>query len=150
MRRDVDHADDLGARPVTARSATEAGRALAARYMTQTGTTVSIGRNTGALDPVTYEPVPTVLYTGPARVQTYEPVQLATEVGGGSATVQRYAVHVPVGSYVPEIDDIVTVTACALDANLAGRVFKVRGLLHKSAATAYRLVVDDTNGFGGA
>lgn len=135
---------------MTARSAVEAGRALAARYMAFTGTTVTVGRNTGALDPVTFEPVETVLYSGPARVQTYEPVQLATEVGGGSATVQRYAVHLPVGSYVPAVDDVVTVTACALDANLVGRVFKVRGLLHKSAATAYRLVVDDTNGFGEA
>lgn len=135
---------------MTARSAVEAGRALAAQYMAYTGTTVTVSRNTGALDPVTFEPVPTVLYTGTARVQTYEPVQLATEVGGGSATVQRYAVHLPVDSYVPAVDDVVTVTACALDANLVGRVFKVRGLLHKSAATAYRLVVDDTNGFGEA
>ena len=135
---------------MSATNAIRRGRAAALRYMKATGTTVSVGRNTGALDPVTFEPIPTVLYTGPARVQTYEPVQTAAEVGGGSATVQRYAVHLPVGSYVPAVDDVVTVTACALDANLVGRVFKVRGLLHKSAATAYRLVVDDTNGFGEA
>jgi hypothetical protein len=116
--------------------------------MALTGTTVIVDRNTGALDPVTFDPVLTTLYTGPARVQTYEPVQRDVEVGGGSAAVQRYAVHLPVGSYKPEVNDVVTVTACALDANLVGREFVVRGLLHKSAATAYRLVVDDNNGFG--
>lgn len=133
---------------MTADGATRAGRALAARYFAQTGTTVSIGRDTGAMDPETFDPILTPLYSGPGRVQTYEPVQRDVEVGGGRAAIQRYAVHVPIESCRPEVGDVVTVTACALDANLVGREFTVRGLLHKSAATAYRLVVDDDNDFG--
>ncbi len=121
------------------------GRAMARRYMEATGTTVTLGRNTGALDPETFEPIPTIVYSGPGRVQTNENVVETVEVGGGSVTVQRYAVHIPVGDFTPQIDDVVTVTACALDANLVGRVFLVRGLLHKSAATAYRLLVEQTS-----
>ena len=142
-----------------AADAVRRGRAAAARYIAQVGTTVTIGRSMGALDPETFDPVLTPVYpdpawpedhplkAGPARVQTYEPVQRDVEVGGGQATIQRYAVHVPIESCRPEVGDVVTVTACALDANLVGREFTVRGLLHKSAATAYRLLVDDDNGF---
>jgi len=124
------------------------GRAAALRYMEATGTTVTLGRNTGALDPETFEPILTTVYSGPGRVQTNEAVEREVEVGGGTAVVQRYSVHLPVGDFTPAINDVVTVTACALDANLVGRQFTVRSLLHKSAATAYRLGVADDNGFG--
>jgi len=135
------------------------GRDVARRYMEATGTTVTVGRNTGALDPETFDPILTPVYpdpawpedhplkAGPARVQTNEAVEKEVEVGGGTVVVQRYAVHLPVGTFAPKIDDVVTVTACGLDPNLVGREFIVRGLLHKSAATAYRLLVDDDNGF---
>ena len=123
------------------------GRAVALRYMEATGTTVTLGRNTGALDPETFDPILTTVYSGPGRVQTNEAIEREVEVGGGTVVVQRYAVHIPVGDFTPAINDVVTVTASALDANLVGRQFTVRSLLHKSAATAYRLGVEDTNGF---
>ncbi|MFV2143218.1 DUF6093 family protein [Isoptericola sp. G70] len=121
------------------------GRAAAARYMAKTGTVVELGRNTGALDPVTYEPIMTIVYSGPGRVQTYEPHERDVEVGGGSVTVQRYSVHLPVGPFAPEVGDQIEVIASPLDPNLVGRLFLVRALMHKSAATAYRLGVDDTD-----
>lgn len=112
---------------------------------------VSIGRPTGAVDPITGQPAtPSVVYTGKAKVQTYEAFEKQPEVGGGTATVQRYAVHLPIADYVPRVGDVVTVTAATLDANLVGRRYVVQGLLHKSFATSYRLLVDDNNGFGGA
>ena len=83
------------------------------------------------------------VYTGPARVQTYEPQEGTPEVAGATVTVQRYSVHVPVGSFAPTVGMVVTVTASALDANLVGRVFRVVALLHKTAATAYRLSVEE-------
>jgi len=124
------------------------GRAAAARYMAQIGTTVSITRDTGALDPETFDPVRSEVYAGPGRVQTYEAQERDVEVGGGQATIQRYAVHVPVGAYVPKPNDLVTVTANPPDPNLVGREYVVRGPLNKSATTTYRLPVDDTNDFG--
>lgn len=112
---------------------------------------VSVVRPSGAVDPITGKPVaPPVVYSGPAKVQTYEAFEKQPELGGGTVTVQRYTIHVPVGAYVPRVNDVVTVTAAVLDANLVGRRYVVSGLLHKSFATSYRLLVDDNNGYGGA
>lgn len=112
--------------------------------------TVTISRASGALDPETFEPVLTEVYAGKAKVQTYEPFERTADVGGGTATVQRYSVHIPVGAYQPLPDDVVNVTAAVHDPNLAGRQYVVRGPLHKGLATAYRLLVDDNGTFGEA
>lgn len=93
---------------------------------------------TGAETP-TYD----TLYTGRAKVQTFEAFEQTPEAGGHQFTVQRYAVHVPVGSWAPAIGDLVTITSAALDPNLEDREFRVVALLHKTAATAYRLGVTD-------
>lgn len=126
---------------------TRRGRAFAEAQMLDM---VTVSRSTGDEDPLTGLPVLTPVYSGKAKVQTYEAQERAAEVGGGTTTVQRYNVHVPVGSFEPEVGDVVTVAAATLDPNLAGREFVVRALLHKTAATAYRLLVDDNDGFGGA
>lgn len=133
---------------MSAASLVRAGRRAALRYMTATGTTVRLDRATGGVDDNTGQPIVTTVYSGPARVQTDENVERVADVGGATVVVQRYSVHLPVADFAPAIDDIITVTAAALDPNLVGRVFTVRSLLHKSAATAYRLGVQDTNGFG--
>ena len=111
---------------------------------------VSVSRPSGAVDPITGKPVTTEVYAGRAKVQTYEAFEKQPELGGGTVTVQRYTVHVPVGAYVPLVNDVVTVTAATLDPGLVGRRYVVSGLLHKSFATSYRLLVDDNNGYGGA
>jgi hypothetical protein len=85
----------------------------------------------------------TPLYAGKAKVQTWQAQESNPEAGGATFTVQRYAVHVPVGSFSPEVGDVVTITAAALDANLVGRKYRVVALLHKSMATAYRLGVEE-------
>lgn len=104
---------------------------------TVTGQTVDdlTGKSTPIVEPV---------YEGPCRVQTYEPYEANPEAGGGTATVQRYAVHVPVASFRPEVGQVVTVTASVFDPHLVGREFRVVALLHKTAATAYRLSVEET------
>lgn len=95
-------------------------------------------------DPVTGvdSPATEQVYAGRCRVQTFEPHERNPELGGATATVQRYAVHVPVGSFEPHIGHVVTITAAALDPHLVGRVFRVVALLHKTASTAYRLGVE--------
>ena len=112
--------------------------------------TVEITRPTGAVDPVTGKPVTATVYAGRAKVQTYEGYEQDREVGGGSVTTQRYRVDLPVGAYAAVVGDVVTVTAATFDPNLAGRRYVLRGPFFKTAATAYRMFVDDLNGYGGA
>ncbi|MDF2915988.1 MAG: hypothetical protein K0S70_205 [Microbacterium sp.] len=132
---------------MSARSTVLRGRKRAEALMIDA---VSVSRPTGAVNPITGQPTTSVVYTGKAKVQTYEAFEKQPEVGGGTVTVQRYTVHLPIATYVPRVGDVVTVTAAVLDSNLVGRRYVVQGLLHKSFATSYRLLVDDNNGFGGA
>ena len=96
-------------------------------------------------DPLTGADVPAyaTAWTGKCRVTTYEPHERNPEVGGATVTVQRYAVHVPVGAFAPAVGQVITITAAALDPHLVGRTFRVAALLHKTAATAYRLGVEE-------
>jgi len=89
------------------------------------------------------EVVGEVVYSGKCEVSTYEPYERTPEAGGATSTVQRYKVKVPVGSLAPEVGQVVEITASRFDPNLVGRQYRVKGLLHKSAATAYRLLVDE-------
>lgn len=81
---------------------------------------------------------------GPCKVQTYEAQESNPEVGGAVMTVQRYAVHFPVGSFAPDVGVAIHLHTAAIDPNLAGRNYRVVALLHKSMATAYRLGVEET------
>lgn len=128
---------------VSLRSAVEAGRALAESLMVDSCLVERPGdpeldRVTGTL-----EPIPAVVYVGRCRIQTWQPQESTPETAGHTASVQRYFVHLPVGSYAPEIGDVVLVDTATLDPNLVGRRFRVVALLHKTAATAYRLAVTD-------
>lgn len=109
--------------------------------------TVRIERGSGApvTDPDTGEVTypRTTVYEGKARIQTYEAQEHKQDVGTATITTTRYALHVPVGSYAPSLDDVATVTAAANDPHLVGRRFDVVALLHKTAATAYRLGIED-------
>ena len=126
-----------------AASALIAGREAAARTMIDACT---IREVTGvATDDLTGATTPTYMtrYTGPCKVQTSEAQESTPEAGGSTHTVQRYAVHVPVGSFAPKVGHVVTITVSALDPNLTGRQFRVIALLHKTAATSYRLAVEE-------
>jgi len=85
----------------------------------------------------------TAVYTGKCKVQTSQAQEANPEAGGATYTVQRYAVHVPVGAFVPVVGHVVTITAAALDAGLVGRKYRVVALLHKTLATAQRLAVEE-------
>ena len=82
------------------------------------------------------------VYSGRCKVQTSQAQEANPEAGGATYTVQRYAVHVPVGAFVPVVGHVVTITAAALDAGLVGRQYRVVALLHKTLATAQRLAVE--------
>jgi len=127
---------------VTANAAVVAGRRIAESLMldaaTVTSTSRTIDQTTGA-EIVTS----TQVYTGRVKIQSGATQESTPEAGGATLTVQRSEVHFPVGAFVPAIGQVVTVTAAALDPLLIGRVFRVVALLHKSAATAYRLSVTE-------
>jgi len=105
----------------------------------------------GPLDPDTgtRTPPPTVVIypvpsgVGRCKVQTYEAFESKPQSGLHVFTVQRYTLHLPVDAPPVAIDDRVEITAAAADPNLAGRVYRVSGLHHKSLATARRLLIDE-------
>lgn len=103
---------------------------------------------TGDLDPVTGtrpESPGTLLYAGKCKVQTYEAHEQTPQSGQHVYTVQRYYVHIPATVDIP-VDARVTITASVLDANLVGKTYRAAGGLHKSMATANRLLVDEVTG----
>lgn len=100
----------------------------------------------GELDPNTGEktPAPTeTIYSGKCKVQTYEAHESKPDAGEHVWTVQRYSVHIPVSSPAVAVDDRIEITAAVTDDHLIGRTYRVSGLLHKSLATAQRLLVDE-------
>jgi hypothetical protein len=102
----------------------------------------------GPMDPNTGTATTTpgaLVYRGRCRVQTYEAHESNPSSGQHTWSVQRYSVHIPATVDVP-IDHLVTITASVLDANLVGRRYRVAGHLHKSMATANRLVIDEITG----
>ncbi len=99
----------------------------------------------GEFDPATGlrpETPGAVLYSGRCKVQTYEAHEQTPQSGQHVYTVQRYYVHIPATVDVP-VDARVTVTASTLDPHLVGKTYRVAGGLHKSMATANRLLVDE-------
>lgn len=103
---------------------------------------------TGVLDPVTGtrpEQPGALLYSGKCKVQTYEAHEQTPQSGQHAYTVQRYYVHIPAAVDIP-VDARVTITASVLDPNLVGKTYRVAGGLHKSMATANRLLVDEVTG----
>lgn len=127
---------------MTAVSTIRAGRRAAEALMLDSCIVRRPGTTT--TDPDTGEPTTpmTEVYSGKAKVQTYEAQESNPEAGGAVLTFQRYQVHVPVGSFEPAVGDVVEITAAVLDAHLVGNEFRVAALLHKSMATAYRLGVE--------
>jgi len=129
---------------MSATSTVQAGRAAALALMVDTCQVTHPGeqvtdRRTGGV----YAVPDTLVYTGPCKVQSFQPFEQNPEAGAHSYSVQRYHVHIPVGAYVPTVGDVVTITAAAMDPNLTGRTYRVVALLHKSLSTAYRLAITD-------
>lgn len=120
------------------------GRKEAERLMVDTVTITRVTTSdTVDEDTLQYEETVDVIYSGKAKVQTYEPFEQNPEAGGHSFTVQRYRIHVPAETEDIRVDDTVTVTASELDVSLVGKSYRVAALLHKSFATAQRLFVDE-------
>jgi hypothetical protein len=127
---------------VSARSATRAARRLAEALMVDSCVVVELGAPVTDADGDVTRPGE-VVYSGRCRIQTYEPYEQTPEGGGAVSVVQRYRMHVPVGAFEPAVGQVAIITSAALDPSLVGREYRVTGLLHKSLASAYRLLVDE-------
>lgn len=130
---------------MSAESAVLQGRAAAEAIMRDSCTITRVTGEPGPINEETgeREPAPTTtVYSGKCRVQTYEPQESTPDSGAHTYTVQRYAIHVPVGTPA-QVDDDITITASVMDPDLVGRRYVVTALLHKSFATANRLAVEE-------
>lgn len=85
----------------------------------------------------------TVVYTGKCRVQ--KPITLGSTPNAGEHqfTVLDLIVQLPVDSTAYRIGDRVRVTASVLDPALVGVVATVTALMHKTHATARRLLCEE-------
>jgi hypothetical protein len=133
---------------MSATSTTLRGR-LAAESLMQDA--VTIKRTTGSsTDPDTGVVTPTqsTLYTGKAKIQIRQQAASATPTSIGEAEVfiGQVEVHVPITVTGIRPDDLVTVTASVLDADLVGKTYRVRGIADKSFLTARRLAVIGVSG----
>ena len=122
-----------------------AGRRAAERIMTAT---VEVHRLTGeyTLDPVTAEEVAEseIVYTGIAKVASYEAYESTPEVAGSVVTVVRLRCDFPVGSFVAKKGDEVRVVSDSSDPLLAGKVLRLTvPTPYKSHATAYRVACEE-------
>jgi hypothetical protein len=96
-------------------------------------------------DPETGNVTPgsTFVYSGPCKVQQTISQASNPSAGGHSFTVQDSRVDFPVTAGPLLVDDVVKITASALDPQLVGREMRVVELFHKSFATAQRTRVEE-------
>ena len=92
-----------------------------------------------------YEPATgSTVYSGRCQVQLVDVLPQVAVSGEADVSSQRAIVKLPVdGSEGVKIGDVVVITAATLDADLLGRSYVVRGLHHKSFATARRLQCEE-------
>lgn len=88
-------------------------------------------------------PVSSALYTGPCKVQQAKATAGAQDVGEAHLLMLRLEVHLPMSVVGLQAHDEITITASAHDQDLVGRVFLIRELAHKTAATARRVGVEE-------
>lgn len=116
------------------------GRGLAEALMVDTCVVTRV--TDGDPDPVTGAPPRVTVYTGKAKSQTFQAYEQTPESGEAQVTVQRYYVHFPVGSFKPQVGDVVEWTVCPLDPARVGTRERVTAPFSKSLATATRVSTD--------
>jgi hypothetical protein len=132
---------------VSATTALLRGRHAAQALMLDTVVVTRLNAGATTTDPETGQITPTytTVYTGPGKVQVPLRATIArpATVGEAERFLARLEVHLPVTVTGVTSDDIVTVTASALDPDLVGKVFHVREVSHKSWLTARRFGVEE-------
>lgn len=132
---------------MSAISAIQRGRVAAEALMVDA---VTVQHQTGASesDAGVVTPTYATVYSGKAKIQQQAPANAPTDIGQAAVFVGQLQVHLPVTAATATVapDDLVTVTACLMDATLVGRTFRLRGPAHKSFATARRFPMVEVSG----
>lgn len=113
--------------------------------MVDTCTVTRLPADEWVVDPVTGREVPAEpveVYAGRCKVQSWEPHETAPDVGGATAVLQRFHVHVPVTAGPFEVGDVITITAAGNQPHLVGNEYRVAGRHEKTWQTAQRLITD--------
>jgi hypothetical protein len=131
---------------MSATSAITRGRVAAEALMLDACTVTRVGSSSTDPETGVITPTLTTVYTGKCKVQQAAvPSGSPTDIGEASVQLLQLQVHLPVSAVGVQADDTITVTASALDPELVGRVFVVRGTAHKSYLTARRLAVQEAD-----
>ena len=109
---------------------------------------VEVRRFTGetAIDDETLieTPIYNVVYSGRAKIASYEAFEQTPESAGGVVTVVRLRVDFPVGSFIAKPGDEAHVLSDTSDPLLGGRRFRLTVTApYKSHATAYRVAAEE-------
>ena len=109
---------------------------------------VEVRRFTGetAIDDETLieTPIYNVVYSGRAKIASYEAFEQTPESAGGVVTVVRLRVDFPIGSFIAKPGDEAHVLSDTSDPLLGGRRFRLTVTApYKSHATAYRVAAEE-------
>lgn len=121
------------------------GRAAAESLMVDTCTITRTTGETTNEDTGVVTPTTATVYTGRCRIQQSQLGADSTPSDPGEAYVRLVAfeLQVPMSVVGLRVQDVITITASALDPDLVGRAFNVLGLAHKTHATARRVQVQE-------
>jgi hypothetical protein len=120
------------------------GRQVAEQLMTDTCTITRVTGQTLNETTGQYVDATSTIYTGKCRVQLRNMTVASLPLSGDRQVVAlQLEVSIPLSSTAPKVGDKVTVTASQNDPALVSRVFRVREEMHKSHATARRIVVHE-------
>jgi hypothetical protein len=128
----------LNPAPVLARGRAAAEALMVDACTIQRKTGESTSTTTGAVTP-TYS----TLYTGKCRIQQRSAEARVEDTAEQYDRMLRLEVQLPMSVTGLKVDDRITVTASAHDADLVGRQVWIRHLAHKTHATARRLVAEE-------
>lgn len=134
---------------MSAATALARGQAAAEKLMVDACTIRRRDPDSDVTDPDTGEvtkayAAPDPLYAGKCRVQQALAQAQQQDAGEDYLLLLRLEVHLPVaGTTGLQVGDEVTVTASVHDPDLAGRVFLVRDLFHKTHPTSRRVQVTE-------
>jgi hypothetical protein len=128
---------------MSATSVTLRGQAAAERLMVDACTITRPGTPSTNDTTAVVTSTPSTIYAGKCRVQQQVPVAKPAEVGQAAIWLQRLELQVPMSVTGVQSDDLVTITAAALDPDLVGRTFHIRELGHKTNMTARRLQIEE-------
>lgn len=111
--------------------------------------TITRPSGTSTFNPTTGQSTPgspTAVYTGACRVKPRDNADRVVQFGQEAVSFWPYLVSVPMSVTGIALDDVVTVTASALDPALVGLVLRVREVLSGSHLTARRLSCEENAG----